>query len=626
MMAWSHPEFGAVVVEQGVRFRVHAPLARRVAVTVLDGPARGRYEMACGGELWELLLPHAAAGNLYHLTVDDSKPLPDPASRFQPHGVHGPSEIVDPARFTWTDQGWRGPSSAERVLYEVHVGAFTEQGTFGGVMERLPDLRDLGVTAVELMPVADFAGDRNWGYDGVALYAPSRAYGRPDHLRALVDRAHALGIAVILDVVFNHFGPEGAYLPAVNPEYLASRDTPWGCGVNVYGPGCAMVRRFIIDNAVHWVREYHLDGLRLDATHALIDRDPDRFMRRFSDTVRGAARWPIALHAEDHRNLNEIVSCDRGGWGFDGLWADDFHHIVRRMVAGDALGYYEDFEGTSDELARAIRQGWLFTGEPSRYLQTARGTDASRVPMHRSIVCIQNHDQIGNRAFGDRLNHQVDAATWRAVSALLLTVPMTPLIFMGQEWAASTPFQYFTDLEPALGRLVTEGRRREFAAFPDFSGAGARERIPDPQAADTFLRSRLRWDERREAPHTRVLALYRTLLHLRRVEPALQASDELAGSAWPVEPGSLVIRRALERTDAVYWIVVCLRGAGVVDLGRIGALGLGERRGAWQTVLTTEEPAFAEDPLRGEIAIEPSGPIVRFERPGAVILRETISS
>ncbi len=616
--------FGALIVEGGVRFRVHAPLARRVIVNVHDGPVRGGHAMEPDADgVWDLVLPGAGAGDLYDLRVDDGVALPDPASRFQPEGVHGPSEVIDPARFGWTDAAWHGPSRPELVIYELHVGAFTDQGTFAGVQERLPDLRDLGITAIELMPLADFAGNRNWGYDGVALYAPSRAYGRPDDLRALVDRAHALGLSVILDVVYNHLGPEGAYLPQVNPQYLVPESTPWGSAVNLDGPGSVMVRRFIADNAAHWVREYHLDGLRLDATHALIGRSPCEFMREFSRTARQAARWPIMLHAEDHRNLAEIVAHERPAtWGFDGVWADDFHHVVRRLVAGDSYGYYEDFEGTTAELERTIRQGWLYTGEPSKHLKTARGSDPSAVPMCRFVVCVQNHDQIGNRALGERLHHQVDAATWRAVSTLLLMVPMTPLLFMGQEWAASTPFQYFTDLEPALGRLVTEGRRREFEAFPEFSLPASRERIPDPQSPQTFQGSRLRWSERDRPPHAAVLALYRELLRLRRSEPALQAATDVSGEAFAPDADAIVIRRA--RGGTVFWVAIRLRGSGRVDVGAIRR-ALGETAGACQTVLTTEDPLVAWDPVMPGITSDPPGPVADFARPGAALFKFSVT-
>ncbi|HXW08426.1 MAG TPA: malto-oligosyltrehalose trehalohydrolase [Vicinamibacterales bacterium] len=613
--------FGVLPDARGATFRLLTAGRRAASLVLHSGTARGRYVMPppCEGvsELW---IEGAAAGDRYGYRLDSGPPRPDPASRFQPEGVHGPSQIVDPAAFSWSDRAWRGPSLCDLIVYELHVGTFTTQGSFIGVRDRLEHLRDLGVTAVELMPVADFAGSRSWGYDGVALYAPSRAYGTPDALRALVDRAHALGLAVILDVVYNHLGPEGAYLPEFNPGHLTDRHTtPWGRAVNLDGPDADLVRRFLIDNAVHWIREYHVDGLRLDATHALVDGGPVHFVRELAEQVRSAHR-PVFVHAEDHRNLTAIVSSAGDGWALDGIWADDFHHAVRTLVCGDSHGYYADFSGTTGELARTLRQGWLYTGEHSHHLDMARGSDPSGVPMFRFVVCAQNHDQIGNRAFGERLHHQVDAATWRAVSTILLTAPMTPLLFMGQEWAASTPFQFFTDLEPALGPLVTAGRRREFRDFPAFQLEEARQRIPDPQAESTFAASRLRWEERAEPRHAAVLALYRALLRLRRSTPALSGSTALTGEAVAPDDRSLVVRRAWG--PETWWIVAGLRDAAEVTLRGVAVSP--DARARWELVLTTEDARFAADPVPAVVDLA-SGPAVRFERPGAVILRSALT-
>jgi maltooligosyltrehalose trehalohydrolase len=566
-----------------------------------------------GDGLWETEIDGIRAGQHYRYRIDGGSVLPDPASRFQPLGVHGPSEVVDPASFTWTDAAWAGVAPEKMVIYELHTGTFSPAGSFAGIRGKLPYLHDLGVTAIEIMPVADFAGWRNWGYDGVALYAPSRAYGRPDDLRALVDDAHRIGLAVILDVVYNHLGPEGAYLPQVNPQYLVPRQTPWGAAVNLGGPGSAGVRSFIIDNAIHWIREYHIDGLRLDATHALVDGDGEPFLREFSQAVRAASGRIVVLHAEDSRNLNQIVlSVSDRGWGFDAVWSDDFHHTVRSLVAGDRHGYYADFEGTTAELVTTLRQGWLFAGAPSAYLRKNRGTDPAAIPMERFIVCLQNHDQIGNRPLGNRLHHQVDAATWRAASVLLLTAPMIPLLFMGQEWSASTPFQFFTDLEPGLGRMVTDGRRHEFRDFPEFAALGARERIPDPQAATTFEASILQWDEQRSTSHSEVLALYRALLALRDREPALQASRDTSQDAWALDQDTIVIRRGAH--GRMFLVMARLRGEGEAvfefagfDPGR-------------DVLLTTEDAGFASDPRPLVIAEADGYCRIRFSRPGAIVI------
>jgi maltooligosyltrehalose trehalohydrolase len=608
------PAFGAIPVQNGTRFRVLAPAARELTLVIDAGAAVGSYAMRRGGDgVFELVLPETRGGDTYAYRLDGGELRPDPASRFQPEGVHGHSQIVDPSTFRWRHAAFTPVEPSRLVVYELHVGTFTREGTFRAAAGRLPALRDLGVTAVELMPLADFAGNRNWGYDGVCLFAPSRAYGTPDDLRTFVDEAHRLGLSVILDAVYNHLGPEGAYLNEFNPDHLTDRhSTPWGGAVNLDGPGSDLVRRFLIDNAVHWIREYRFDGLRLDATHTLIDESsssPDRhFVRELADHARQASPHAIVIHAEDHRNLTDLV--EPHGWALDGVWADDFHHVVRRMVAGDAHGYYCDFNGTADELARTIRQGWLFTGQHSQHLHEQRGTDPSRVPMQRFVVCVQNHDQIGNRAMGDRLHHAVDAPTWRAVSALLLTAPTTPLLFMGQEWAASTPFRYFTDLEPGLGRLVTEGRRREFKDFPEFADPASRDRIPDPQALETFQSSQLRWEERSRPEHATILALYRALLTLRRDHAAFGASDALTGHACALDPVTIAICRPA--ADGAYWIVARLKGAGVVDLTASGAPH------ALATVLTTEDPEFAVDPQRPSL----DGRRIRFQRPSAVILKE----
>jgi maltooligosyltrehalose trehalohydrolase len=600
----------------GVRFRVFATAGRDLGLQITTGRAAGTYELEPQGNgLFELFVPGAAAGDLYAYTLGDSEERPDPASRFQPQGVHGPSEVVDPTAYQWRQTGWKGADPRDLVIYELHVGTFTPEGTYAAAAEKLSELQALGVTAIELMPLADFAGSRNWGYDGASLFAPSHSYGRPDDLRALVDAAHGLGLAVILDVVYNHLGPEGAYVTLFHPDYITGRHhTPWGGAVNLDAPGSEVVRAFILDNAACWIREYRLDGLRLDATHALIDETGTHVVVDLAETVRALAPVPLTIHAEDHRNLASIVEPrEKGGWGLDGIWADDFHHVVRRQLAGDAHGYYADFSGTCEELARTVRQGWLFTGQHSPHAGGARGTDSSSIPMHKFVVCLQNHDQVGNRARGERLHHQIEPAAWRAASTVLLTAPMTPLLFMGQEWAASTPFLYFTDLPSELGKLVTEGRRQEFASFPEFADPASRERIPDPQAPSTFEASRLKWDERETGVHGLTLALYRELLHLRRTHQALGASAALAGDAVAVDTGALVVRR--EGNGERLLIVTRLSGAGTV------AHELAPWTGTPSILFTTEDPRFAAGPAAPGVDTGPGRIAVHFTRPGAVILK-----
>ena len=619
------PVFGAVPAQDGVRFTIWAPSVRSLQLHLQTGAAAGVHPLARDDNgLYETWVREAAAGDRYAYLLDGGDSLPDPASRYQPEGVHGPSEVVDPSRFEWQDDQWKTRPVRDHIIYELHVGTFTPDGTFEGVRRRLPYLRDLGVTAIELMPVADFAGRRNWGYDGVALFAPSRAYGRPEDLRRLVDAAHATGLAVFLDVVYNHLGPEGAYLPRFSAHYLTHRHhTPWGAAVNLDDRGSEYVRRFILDNAVHWVREYHVDGLRLDATHALIDQSSHHIVQDIADTVRHAAGRHIVVHAEDHRNNAAMIE-DPGqrGWGLDGVWADDFHHVIRRMTAGDTHGYYADFEGTAGELAATLTQGWLYTGQHSTHLKHARGTDASHVPMYRFVVCIQNHDQVGNRATGDRLHHTTTGEVWRAASVVLLTAPMLPLLFMGQEWAASSPFQYFTDLERGVGRLVTEGRRNEFASFPQFSDSLSRERVPDPQAETTFITSTLRWDEKASGDHARTSALYRALIGLRREHAALSGSDATAGEAVATGERSVVMRRAGERET--FWIVAHFGSAAIVDLvSAASRLGVDLRHADLEVVLDTEHGEFVGEPQPIDVPSASADAPIRFARAGAVILRQT---
>ena len=586
---------------------------------IVEGPVGGPrvVELAdAGAGLFSGFVPGAGAGDRYRYRLDDDRELPDPASRFQPDGVHGPSQVVDPRAFGWHGRAVDRLDMAGLVIYEAHVGTFTPEGTFAGAAARLPELAALGVTALELMPIGDFPGARNWGYDGVALFAPARAYGTPDDLRRLVDGAHALGIGIILDVVYNHLGPDGAYLSAFSPFYFTERHhTPWGRGLNFDGEHSRMVRDFFVENACHWIHEYHMDGLRLDATHAIADDGPRHFLAELTDRVHASAAQAgrrVVVVAEDHRNLKRMLLPERdGGWGLDGVWADDFHHQTRRLLAGDDEGYYRDFSGRTADLAETIRRGWFYTGQRSGHLGEPRGTDPSGVPAERFVICLQNHDQVGNRALGGRLHHEIEPAAYRAASALLLMAPETPLLFMGQEWAASTPFLYFTDHHAELGRLVTEGRREEFRHFAAFSDASVRDRIPDPQAASTFDKSRLRWEERESAPHALALNLYRALIGLRRSEPALLGGSALCRRR-PLDEGTLALLR--RGPDADILLVVRLAGHGRVTLNDPGWAA------TWETVLTTEDAAFSRDPSPPEIE---SGPPlrVRFARPAAVILR-----
>ena len=611
------PTLGAWPEPGGVRFRVWAPDAR--ALSVVFEPPRLRpvaLEKFPDGTFGKLVRG-VEVGDRYRYELDGGTALPDPASRFQPEGVHGPSEVVDPSGFVWSDSAWRGLPRSDLVLYELHIGAFTPEGTFGSATGRLPYLAQLGVTAVELMPLADFPGRRNWGYDGVNLFAPARCYGTPDDLRRLVDTAHRVGLAVFLDVVYNHLGPEGNYLSAVSPYYFSdTHETPWGKALNFDGPHSSMVRQFFIENALHWVHEYHIDGLRLDATHAIVDHDSRPFVAQLATRVRESTPRLVYVIAEDHRNLARMVRPEgEGGWGLDGVWADDFHHKVRVALTGDREGYYSDYTGSMPNLARTLNRGWHFTGQYSTYLQEHRGTDPGGIPPRRFVFCIQNHDQVGNRALGERLHHQIEPATYRAASVLLLCAPATPLLFMGQEWAVTTPFLYFTDHPEALGKLVTEGRRNEFRHFSAFSDADARGRIPDPQDDATFLASRLDWSEATREPHASTLRLYQRLLALRRQEPAIHCERFVAFA--PSE-STLLLRQDAETGPSLLAIIE-MRGSSTVNLAEHECLA-GLDVSLFQLVFTTEDRPFAPDPQPPAVVFEDGELNVTFSRPSAVLL------
>jgi maltooligosyltrehalose trehalohydrolase len=622
-MTW-FPSLGAVPSSGGTRFRVWAPDATTLDA-VVESPGRnpGPYALQkCAEGLFSGTVGEIAPGDLYRYRIDGRGPFPDPASRFQPRGVHGPSEVVAPARFHWTDQQWTNVELEDLVLYEMHVGAFTPSGTFAAAQRRLPLLRDLGATAVELMPVADFAGDRNWGYDGVALFAPARCYGHPDDLRRFVNEAHVLGLAVHLDVVYNHLGPDGAYVKMFSPYYFSgSHRSPWGAGTNLDGRYSAQVRKFFVENALHWIHEYHIDGLRVDASHALVDESSRHFLAELTAAVRDSTaelpQRPLII-AEDHRNLARIVKpASQDGWGLDAVWSEDFHHQMRRRLAGDSDGYFADFEGDAAGIAATVKRGWYYWGQHSQYFGGRRGTDPAGIPPSHFVFYIQNHDQVGNRAMGDRLHHRIDLPCYRAATALLLLAPETPLLFMGQEWAATTPFHYFIDHHEELGRRITEGRRREFRRFAAFADPETCERIPDPQDPNTFRASRIVWQEREREPHASLLRLYKALLTLRRTEAALRWQEGADFDVAALDDDALVLRRGAPAASPVL-AVIRLRGPGVSDL-RTTPLAQASPATNWQIILTTEQAAFASDAVPPRVQL--TGPVVEFHRPGAVVLK-----
>ena len=595
---------GAEVTAEGVRYRIWAPEKRRVEVQIHPHGCESMRVLPLSSDAdgYHSVVDSAGvAGDRYQYVVDGAGPFPDPASRAQPEGVHSVSQVVDPQTYAWQDAEWKCPPLRDLVLYEVHVGTFTPAGTFRAAIEKLPHLRDMGINALQIMPVADFPGDRNWGYDGVSLFAPARCYGTPDDLRALVDAAHAQSIAVVLDVVYNHLGPDGNYLGVYSSFYFNDDvHTPWGAALNYDGPRHAVVREYFLSNAAYWVDEFHFDGLRLDATHAILDTSPRHLIAEIADTAHERGAFIIA---EDERNLATVIDPD--GCGADAVYADDFCHTIQ-VALGD-LSYHDDFNGSADELADELRHGWHYRGQTSKRLGAPRGSECSHLPPERFAFCISNHDQVGNRAFGERLHQLSTPKAYRAASALLLLSPATPMLFMGQEWGASTPFQYFTDHNEELGRLVTEGRRKEFARFPEFRDPKVALSIPDPQSIATFMRSKLDWDEVARPSHNELITLYRECLRLRFSDPAFRPASR---SGWEVPClGVAALRYHGAKCD---WLLL----AHLTNTSLAATLPDAH----WTCILSTNETRFGGS---GRSGFDPGTGIVAFTRPELLVLQTT---
>ena len=519
---------GAQVEPGGVRFRVWAPKRARVDV-VLEENGRSFPLLKDDAGYFSGLVPIAAAGMCYRYRLDNGDTFPDPCSRYQPDGPHGPSLIVDPLAYRWRTTHWPGLRMAGQVIYELHVGTFTPEGTLDAVITRLDGLKDCGITVLELMPLAEFPGRWNWGYDGVDLFAPAHGYGDPDALRRLVDAAHERGLGVILDVVYNHFGPDGNYLLSYSDAYVTDRHpNEWGQAVNYDGPASEGVRDFVVQNACYWITEYGLDGLRLDAVHAIYDDSPRHVLAELSQAARVAAGdRSILLIAECESQLvRTIRPIEQGGWGLDGVWSDDFHHIARVALTGRAEAYYSDYRGTAQELLSVVKRGFVFQGQRYEWQDKPRGTVVEDEPAPGFVFYLQNHDQIANHLHGDRIHALTAPARYRALATLLLLAPETPLLFMGQEFAASNPFLFFADHHAELAPLVLEGRRKFLSEFPPYATAAAQEAVPDPSDPWTFERSRLNESER--TTHAPMYRLHRDLLRLRRDDPVISRQSRAA--------------------------------------------------------------------------------------------------
>ena len=522
-----HMPFGTQILDDGqVRFNLWAPHAERVDLRFENCGSYLHIPMHAEGDWFTLTTREARPASLYHFIINGDVAVPDPASRYQPQDVHGPSQLIDPCQWVWTDQSWQGRRWAEAVIYELHVGTFTPEGNFSGVCERLDYLVNLGITAIQLMPLADFPGRWNWGYDGALLYAPDSRYGTPDELKALIQGAHSKGLMVFLDVVYNHFGPEGNYLHTYNQSFF-SRDehTPWGAAINICGEDSQWVRQFFIHNALYWLEEYHFDGLRLDAVDAILDRSVPHILNELAHKVHQTLgnNRQIHLILENDNNSADLLKRSPEGQSvlYDAQWNDDIHHALHVLLTGEQGGCYSDFvDHPLRHVGRCLADGFAYQGEQSCYRDgRPRGESSIHLPPAAFVSFLQNHDQIGNRPLGDRISDlQIEHRRLRAVITILLLAPSPPMLFMGEEWAASTPFPFFCDFSPSLAENIITGRLEGFSRFPEFSSPDVAARVPNPVAEETFASAVLHWSEQAGLEHNDWLTFYRKLIELRHTE------------------------------------------------------------------------------------------------------------
>jgi maltooligosyltrehalose trehalohydrolase len=589
--------FGSAALPDGrVGFRIWAPSADSVSLRLyLDNRELTETMNNEGGGWYSLVSDKARAGSLYNYLIDDKTLVPDPASRFQPKDVHGPSMVLDRSDFKWNPD-WKGRPWEETVLYELHVGTFSPEGTFSGVTKKLDYLRDLGVTAIELMPVADFPGNRGWGYDGVLMFAPHRSYGTPDDLRTLINTAHEKGMMVFLDLVYNHFGPEGNYLHVYAKQFFTEKHkTPWGAAINFDAAGSDVVRQFYVSNVLYWLNEFRFDGIRFDAVHAIRDDSKKHILKAIAEAVHaGPARERLVhLVLENDDNIASLLERENGKPKyFDAQWNDDIHHAMHVIATSEVSGYYADYtESTSHKsaaghLARCLTEGFAYQADSSQLREDEkRGEPSKHLPPTAFVSFIQNHDQIGNRAFGERIANLSGSDAERAISAVFLLSPNIPMLYMGQEWGSRTPFFYFCDLGVELAPLVTEGRRNEFAKFPEFQNPSKRSKIPDPVAPETFERSKLIWTDLEKPEHRQHLKFYQELLSIRKqyIVPLLGASevrariieqrDDLIMAEWYFQGhGRLYLAANLSGKEVVSEKITLLSSATAVYESSVGRL------------------------------------------------------
>ncbi|KIH78066.1 maltooligosyl trehalose hydrolase [Geoalkalibacter ferrihydriticus] len=544
-------QLGATHMEGGrCEFLVWAPACREVSLHQVSPRERVLPMEPQGNGYWRIIGEEVPPGSRYFYHLDGERDRPDPVSNYQPQGVHGPSQVIDHRHFAWSDHGWRGCALADLVIYELHVGTFTPAGTFDAVIERLPGLRDLGITAIELMPVAQFPGERNWGYDGVQPFAVQHSYGGPEGLKRLVDACHQLGLAVVLDVVYNHLGPEGNYLWDFGPYFTDHYRTPWGEAINFDGPHSDEVRRYFLQNALHWFKNYHIDALRLDAVHAIYDFSAKTFLQEMAEQTRefslGNQRSCLLIAESDLNDPRIIRPAELGGYGLDAQWSDDFHHALHALITGEDLGYYGDFGSTGD-LVKSYREGFVYSWRYSAFRKCRHGASAADRPAQQFVVCSQNHDQVGNRMRGERLIAQAGFEAAKLAAAAVILSPFIPLLFMGEEYGEDNPFPYFVSFEDEdLIAGVRRGRKEE---FEDFHSQGE---PPDPQSPETFAAARLDWSKRDKPGYRAMAAFYRELLRLRRENPVLTRRDKEHLEGWGLEDEKLLWLRRWSGKDELW--------------------------------------------------------------------------
>jgi maltooligosyltrehalose trehalohydrolase len=581
---------GAEVVVEGVRFRVWAPKCKSVKV-VVEGERSTPFPLTPEDNgYFSGIIPQLKAGDLYWYRLDDGQQYPDPCSRFQPQGPHGPSMVVDPQAYRWHDNGWSGISLPGQVIYELHIGTFTSEGTFDAAAQQLAELQRVGITLIEVMPVAEFAGRWNWGYDGVDLYAPSRMYGDAEAFKRFVDAAHTLGLGVILDVVYNHLGPDGNYLMAYSDTYFTDRyTTDWGAALNYDGPGSREVRKFFIQNACYWIAEFHLDGLRLDATQNIYDTSPMHILGEISRRTREVAgRRQIVLIAENEpQDVRSLAAVEEGGFGLDGMWNDDFHHSARVALTGRREAYYTDYRGDPQEFISAIKRGFLYQGQWYLWQQQPRGSVVTTQPAHAFILFIENHDQVANTLRGERILALTNVAQYRAMMGLMLLAPGTPLLFMGQEFGASSPFPFFADYQgKELSQSVREGRKEFLAQFPSYSSSV--DEVPDPCHVSTFESAKLDFSER--GMHEPVYLFHQALLSLRRDDPviAMQNRSRIEGAV--LGPQAFLLRFFGDEGDDR--LLVVNLGAALEYIPAPEPLLAPVSGGSWRLVWSSDDPRY----------------------------------